>query len=364
MATFDFVASGEFRASLERDAEELLACMKAGAWKSVHVLAGSLIHAAIVYHLSSTGKAAESELLKLGLSELLDVCKEQQVLSARTLDLSVFIRPYLHFIHPSAGTRLHEVPDETGARIAQALLEIIVNELSASKRQSYGVTAEQVVAKLQSDPSSITILDHLLRKMNEQELERLLIEAIPNAYLDGARFQPQEKEAGLQHLARCYRAALALAPDDVKRKVVKRYIGVLEHESEYTVRAYETHFFRGTDLQFLDEEEKTVAKRHFMSSLSRNFSPALAEAAEGMGAYLESEEEARAFFVPMVLRMIDEKDEALRAAIRERVLKEYRLTPEQNQRMLRSWTARLKVFLIREGREAAAQGLLSLESAL
>ncbi|HSB14570.1 MAG TPA: hypothetical protein VLE22_08925 [Bryobacteraceae bacterium] len=362
MATFDFVTSGEFRASLERDAEELLACMKAGAWKSVHVLAGSLIHATILYHLMSTGKVGENELLKLSLSELLDLCKEQQVLSTRTLDLAVFIRPYLQFIHPSAGTRLCEGPDETGARIAQALLEIIVNELSANRRQSYGVTAEQVVAKLQLDPSSIAILDHLLRKMNEQELERLLIEAIPNAYLDGARFQPQEKEAALQHLARCFRMALALASDGLKRKVVKRYIGVLEHESEYTVRAYETQFFRGTDLKFLDAEEREVVKRHFVSSLSRNFSPELVEAAEGMGAFLESEEEARAFFVPLVLRMIDEKDETQRTAIRDRVLNEYRITSEQNQQMLRSWTARLKGFLRREGREAAVEVMLPLEA--
>lgn len=364
MATFDFVASGEFRSALEHDAEELLACMKAGAWKSVHVLAGSLIHAAIVYHLTSTGKAEENELLKLDLSKLLEMCKEQRVLSARTLDLAGFIRPYLHFIHPSAGTRLRESPDETGARIAQALLEIIVNELSASKRQSHGVTAEQVVAKLQSDPSSISILDHLLRKMNEQELERLLVEAIPTAYLDGARFQPQEKEASLQHLARCFRAALELATDEVRRKVAQSYIGVLEHESEYTVRAYETQFFRGSDLKYLSEEERAVVKRHFVSSLSRNFSPALVEAAEGMGAFLVSEEEARAFFVPLVMRMVEEKDETRRTAICDRIVREYRSTSEANQRMLRSWTARLRVFLEREGRDAAVQALSVLESAL
>ena len=81
-----------------------------------------------------------------------------------------------------------------------------------------------------------------------------------------------------------------------------------------------------------------------------------------MGAFLESEEEARAFFVPLILRMIDEKDETQRTAIRDRILSEYRITSEQNQQMLRSWTARLKVFLRREGREAAVEVMLPLES--
>jgi hypothetical protein len=32
MAAFDFIVASDFRASLEKDAEELVRCMKAGAW--------------------------------------------------------------------------------------------------------------------------------------------------------------------------------------------------------------------------------------------------------------------------------------------------------------------------------------------
>ncbi len=105
-----------------------------------------------------------------------------------------------------------------------------------------------------------------------------------------------------------------------------------------------------------------MVKTHFFASLSGNFSPALVEAAEGMGTYLESEEEARAFFVPLVLRMIDEKDESQQAAIRERIAKEYRITPERNRRMLRSWAARFKNSLARGDRQMTVAALERLES--
>jgi len=121
MATFDFVASGEFRASLERDAEELLACMKAGAWKSVHVLAGSLNPCDDLYHLTSTGKVGENELLKLSLSELLDLCKEQQVLSTRDAGPRS-VHSTIPSIHPSErrdttlrGARRNGRQNRTGA---------------------------------------------------------------------------------------------------------------------------------------------------------------------------------------------------------------------------------------------------------
>jgi len=55
MATFDFIVSSDFRALLEKDAEELVRCMKAGAWKSAHILAASLIQATLVDYLASAG---------------------------------------------------------------------------------------------------------------------------------------------------------------------------------------------------------------------------------------------------------------------------------------------------------------------
>jgi len=42
---FDFVTEPSFRASLESDYRELIRCLEGGAWKAVHVLAGSVVEA-------------------------------------------------------------------------------------------------------------------------------------------------------------------------------------------------------------------------------------------------------------------------------------------------------------------------------
>ena len=61
MATFDFIESDELRVSLERDFEELITCMKAGAWKAAQVIAGSLIQATLADHLIASARTTEDE---------------------------------------------------------------------------------------------------------------------------------------------------------------------------------------------------------------------------------------------------------------------------------------------------------------
>lgn len=43
MASFDFITGDDFRASLESDYNELSTCLASGAYKAVHVLAGSIV---------------------------------------------------------------------------------------------------------------------------------------------------------------------------------------------------------------------------------------------------------------------------------------------------------------------------------
>jgi hypothetical protein len=364
VATFDFIASDEFRACLERDAEELPACMKAGAWKAAHVMAGSLIQATLIDYLTSCGKATEDELLRLSFSELLEFSRNEQVLSPRTADLASFIRPYADFLNPSSRTRLRAATDETGARIAQALLEIIINEVSAHKGDTYRYTAEQVVAKLQSDPSSVAIIGHLLRKISRLELERLLIELLPKTYFELAKQGEPQAAQTLRHFEQCFRVAFELAPVDSKRAIARQFVSILENESEYVVQCYESCFFRGSDLEYLDEEERGIVKTHFFASLSKQITPALANAAAGMGAFLASEQDTRAFFVPLVLGLTDERDGGLTAAIVKRISEEHKLLSEQNRRSIASWIGRLRWSLEKEGRRSGVAAIALLDSAL
>jgi hypothetical protein len=66
MISFDFITHDDFRRSLESDWVELESCYGSKAWKSVHVLAGSIIEALLIDCLSSsTGcTVSQPELLK------------------------------------------------------------------------------------------------------------------------------------------------------------------------------------------------------------------------------------------------------------------------------------------------------------
>jgi hypothetical protein len=164
MANFDFITDEGLRHSLESDLKELSLCHTAGAWKAVHVLAGSIIEATLIDYLVSSKKIDQSTALSKDLAQLIEICKAHSVLSNKAIELSTIIRSYRNLIHPGRVLRLSEQVDENGAAIAKSVIEIVVQEVSNKKKQTYGYTAEQVVRKVRQDPSSISIAAHLLRE--------------------------------------------------------------------------------------------------------------------------------------------------------------------------------------------------------
>ena len=276
MATFDFIEAQRLRQSLERDSAELVECMKAGAWKAVHVLAASIIQGTLIDHLRSSGKSGEEQLRELSCSGLLEFCREQGVLSARTYDLSEHIRPYLNRIRPGTPL-LGEAPaDENAARIAQALVEIIVNEVAGHKRGGSARAAEQILARLRDDPAA----------------------------------------------------------------------------------------FRAGDLELLDEPDRSTVKEIFFANLGRRRGADLLDAAAGMGAFLTSERDARAFFVPLVSGLVESQCEEERASLLRLIKQEYSITSPDNRRVIRSWIERVKTSLASREKSEAATLIEALESEL
>src|SRR6266568_1052437 len=131
MALFDFVSGENFRLSLEADYRELDLTMKAGAWKAVHVLAGSIIETLLVDHLVASGyqKRTSKDPLKMRLEDIIAACKTEKALSEKTEQFSHVIRSYRNLIHPGRVVRLSETVDENGATIAHALVNIVIKEL-------------------------------------------------------------------------------------------------------------------------------------------------------------------------------------------------------------------------------------------
>lgn len=153
---FDFIQDDGLRASVEADYRELGQCMQCGAWKAAHVLAGSVVEAILIDHLLSMENRAysSSDVLNMDLGKAVSACLTEGILTQRVSDLSTVIRSYRNLIHPGRTVRLSESVSESSAKVAQALVDMIVQEVSVRARQQYGYSAEQLVTKLESDPRS------------------------------------------------------------------------------------------------------------------------------------------------------------------------------------------------------------------
>lgn len=311
MALFDFMTDEDFRASLEADYHELDLCMKAGAWKAVHVLAGSIIETILLDYLLAIdyAKQTSTKLLELRLYDIINICKTERILSNKSADLSHIIREYRNLIHPEKMRRIQGTADENGAVVAQALVKMVVEDVAARRREIHGNTAEQLVTKIMRDPSVTSILGHLLKNTKEFEMKRLLLKVLPDRYFyivdpdnwpDGA----VPSKTTLSNLEACYRLAFDAVSEETKKEVAKQFVRILQEESADVVACYETAFFRGKDLAYYSAEDAQLVKHHFFSRIKEGMTSSLLRAMEGIGKYLTPEEIDELFVDPFVQSMI------------------------------------------------------------
>lgn len=349
MAKFDFVTNQDFRASLEADYTELNSCMQAKAWKAVHVLAGSIVEAVLTDYLLSSGygKKNSVDTLKMDLSQLVAACKNEGVLSQKTTELSAAIKSYRNLIHPGRVIRLGETVNENGAKVAQALVEIVIEEVSAKRRETYGYTAEQIVSKLERDPSAVDILMHLLKSVNESEIERLLLEIIPDQYFKTLDLISEEyyPENILSPLEKCFRFAFNVAPKHVSKKVVKRFVTILKEESGYHIHMYEAAFLKCEDLQFLSGEDVAVIVQHLCSKMEKDITEGLLKTMEGIGKFL-TVDDVGTFVDTMIQTIIRGKYLKLKTMARDCIENEYEFMADDVQKKfasrLEDWAAHFR----------------------
>jgi len=160
---FDFISDQRFRLSLLSDYSEILASLETGSWKAVHVLAGGIVEAVLVDYLvaSDYQKRTGRDPLEFDLFKAIEACKAEGVLSQRAFELSSVVRGYRNLIHPGRAIRLNEKVDKNTAVIAKALVDVIIDEIAVGKKAKYGYTAEQLMSKVESDSSSLSIIGHL-----------------------------------------------------------------------------------------------------------------------------------------------------------------------------------------------------------
>jgi hypothetical protein len=181
MPNFGFIVTQEFRDSLDADAKEMAVAFEGKAWKARQVIAGSIIEAVLIdFLLDRQPEALKGrDPLKLQLAEAIDLCGTEKVLNERTQSLCAVVRSYRNLIHPGRQLRLDEPPpSESTARIAMVLVDLIVTEVVRARQSAFGLTAEQILSKIEHDDNVLALLPYLLKDLRGRERKRLLLDLL------------------------------------------------------------------------------------------------------------------------------------------------------------------------------------------
>ncbi len=294
MPNFDYITAREFRESLEADHAEMRKCSDVEAWKSVQVLAGSIVESLLIDYLVSTTNPARSgkDPLKMDLAEAIAMCRAESVLSQRTTDLCSVIRSYRNLIHPGRMVRLGEPPPDRGSSsIALALVDIIAEELAKVRRATVGLTAEQILSKVMRDANSLTILKHLLQETTEQQRERLLVDLIPTAHQqEKVEVDPWDSDNARERLTMAYRMILESVSRELRMRVASEFVRVLREEDGGRVVEYGDAFFAPSDLAFVSVQHQAMVRAHLLGRVSNTHTPHSLRLVSGIGPYLQPAE--------------------------------------------------------------------------
>lgn len=296
MIEFEYISDDRLRASLVSDYSEFQSSLSSEAWKASLVLAGSIVEALLVDHLLSIGyeKRIKKDPLRMQLGELINACQAEKALSGKTVALSTVVQSYRNLIHPGRSIRLEETPTRSTAVVAGELIQIIVEEISTKRREQYGFTAAQIVAKLERDESALAIHEHFLREVPEPELERLLLKTIPERYFTidtrSSDSWSESDSATLEALVTCFHSAFDMAPIETKKKVTRHFVEIVKQDEEYRVLTYEARFFRALHLKYLSATDAKLVKQHLLSRARKKVSVQLLAAMKGLGEFLETRE--------------------------------------------------------------------------
>lgn len=259
----DHTITGEgLRESLEKDFLELERSNLAGNWKSVHVLAGSIVEALLVDTLLSLPGWSGKNPLEMQLAEIITNCKQEKIMSDRAADLCSVLRSYRNLIHPGRLVRLKEaLPDETSAAVALALVKMIVDEVAQKRRTVVGLTADQVISKIVRDHNANSILKHLLNEVSEKQRRRLLLDLLPAEY-DRACEDLSGDESRLEV---AFRTIFDSSDDSVKKDAAAAAVAVIREADGDSVERYIKAFFIASDLEFVLEKDRPMVVDHLLT---------------------------------------------------------------------------------------------------
>jgi len=180
MTKFDFINDDKFREILERDFVELNTCIETKASKSVLILAGSIIETILTDYFINfpIDGLTEKKVLNMDLFPLIELAKDNGLISQSTKELSTVIKNYRNLIHPGREIRKNENFDYDTAVVAKSLLNIILKEIRENYLNNIGYSAVDIISKLETDALSQPIFEKILQKVHKTEKNKLYVSLI------------------------------------------------------------------------------------------------------------------------------------------------------------------------------------------
>ena len=324
MPSFDFITDEDFRRVLEADLKEIEQCLESKAWKAVHVLAGSIIEAVLIDYLIAEKHLERDAALKMNFGRAIELAAEKGIISKKLSDLSSAIKEYRNLIHPGRSIRTREAITGDSANVAISLVQMILTEIEGRKRSDYGYTAEQIVSKIEQDPSVEAILKRLLQELNQPEMERLLLKVVPEKYM--TVWEEPYFQDGYEHLPRMlpilFRTVYEQADCQLQARVAQNFVRILLEGTEEFIRAYSRAFFRMSDLQHLPANDAQAVKEYFFAQIKNNQDDSgLILALSGIGKHLLPDE-ISSFVDPLVRTICSGNVEDTKDTARRRIVEE------------------------------------------
>ena len=306
---FDFIVNEPLRASLTADHTELRTCFNGECWKAVHVLAGSIIEAVLIDHLLAINHQTSdpNHLYSLTLGPLIDLCVKEQIISKKAANLATVIKDYRNLIHPGRQFRTKDTPDKDSATISDTLVDIITKEIAEQRKLTVGYTADQILNKIQIDTSSIKFFGHLIADMSESEMEKLLLNSIPNRYFEivdqmetvGPDFGAPDEET-LGALSQAHRHVFQKSSDEIKRKVCKQFVVIVKEDSGEYVETYQDAFFRCPDMIYLVKKDQSLIRDQVINRVTNSIGSIEIQICVGLSMFLDKQNVAK--FVDVLVR--------------------------------------------------------------
>ena len=304
MLNFDFVSDEKFRFCLEKDYQELTSSLQGGAWKAAYILAGSIIEAILVDYLLAIGYQS-TDPLTMTLEDAISACRDEGALSEKSEYIVYAMRSYRNLLHPVKTMRLSESIEEGSAKVSQALVEIITNEVSEAKKKKYGYTAEQIVNKVIKDSSTNTVLPYLLKNTPEFEKKRLLLEIIPQKYIDYLEKTEHGVSTSLAALAKSFYILFNSVSDQTKKDAVQNFVRIIKDENAYQLYVHQNQFFKGHFLAYLSDEDVKLVKKSLFSVLEEQVNKPILKTLDGIGEFIQIED-VHDFVSPIILSTFKE----------------------------------------------------------